>query len=281
VEGAALDLSHWRGNRTPAALKADTSTGIALRFLRCAEAACWSGAPVVNNHFDTDGVLSCWALMAGDEALRRERLLVAAAEAGDFSEWPEDPRGIQLDAAIVGIGEKAGDEGAAYAAAFRALPELLDEIALREDLWGAAWAAIQEAMRDVNAGRVEASVLAGVGVVRHPEGRAEIPGPVIARLLLDRCRRYLLAFAQPRGRWRYRYELPRYAWAETVTRPSLELPDAAALVRVLGAGWKAAEAVPGGTAVLETVEEIDTDPESVVAALESHDPAYALPTRRA
>src|SRR5215510_16596496 len=84
VPGAALDLSHWEGNRTPRELAADTSTEIALRFVASARAADWRDAVVVNNHFDTDGVLSVWTLLAPAEAQARRALLVAAAAAGDF-----------------------------------------------------------------------------------------------------------------------------------------------------------------------------------------------------
>src|SRR5262249_2591290 len=101
VPGAALDLTHWQGNHTPAQYKADTSTEIALRFVASPEAAeRWAGAVVVNNHFDTDGILSAWILLDSDRAMAHRDLLVAAAEAGDFDEWPALGRGLWLDAAI-------------------------------------------------------------------------------------------------------------------------------------------------------------------------------------
>jgi len=67
----SLHFSHWQGNETPAQLKADTSTEIALNLV---------GAPnkdeltrgielVTNNHFDTDGVLSVWTVLTGERAL--------------------------------------------------------------------------------------------------------------------------------------------------------------------------------------------------------------------
>jgi hypothetical protein len=94
VTGAALDLTHWQGNRTPRRYKADTSTEIALNFVSSAEAAGqWADAVVVNNHFDTDGVLSVWVLLEPERAAACRDLLVAAAEAGDFDEWPALERG--------------------------------------------------------------------------------------------------------------------------------------------------------------------------------------------
>src|SRR4051812_47490620 len=85
VGGDTLHLSHWAGNRTPRELKADTSVEIALRYSAAArddgrrdDAAC-----VVNNHFDTDGVLAVWALLEPERAAEHRGLIVAAAEAGD------------------------------------------------------------------------------------------------------------------------------------------------------------------------------------------------------
>ena len=84
-----LDLTHWQGNRTPSRYKADTSTEIALNFVGSPEASSeWADAVVVNNHFDTDGLLSIWVLLDPEEAMARRDLLIAAAEAGDFDEWP-------------------------------------------------------------------------------------------------------------------------------------------------------------------------------------------------
>ena len=97
VPGAALDLTHWRGNRTPAEFRADTSTEIALKFAASAEAARWADAVVVNNHFDTDGLLSAWALLEPSQAAASRDLLIAAAEAGDFDEWPALDAGLRLD----------------------------------------------------------------------------------------------------------------------------------------------------------------------------------------
>ena len=94
VPGASLDLTHWQGNRTPSRYKADTSTEIALNFVRSPEAVeQWADAVVVNNHFDTDGLLSIWTLLDPEPAIANRELLVAAAEAGDFDEWPQLERG--------------------------------------------------------------------------------------------------------------------------------------------------------------------------------------------
>jgi len=84
----AVHFSHWKGNRTPASLKADTSTEIALNLVAAPDREeLTQGIDLVtNNHFDTDGVLSVWTVLIGERALDLRAQLIAAAEAGDFSE---------------------------------------------------------------------------------------------------------------------------------------------------------------------------------------------------
>ncbi len=136
VPGAALDLTHWRGNRTPREFKADTSTEIALKFVASAETARWAGAVVVNNHFDTDGILSAWTLLEPDLALANRDLLIAAAEAGDFDEWPGLDDGLRLDAAIRALSASSRDDAAAYEEILPRLNDLIHHLDDRRDLWG-------------------------------------------------------------------------------------------------------------------------------------------------
>src|SRR5438094_7470869 len=84
----AINFSHWNGNQTPASVKADTSTEIALNLVsaRNREELTQGIDLVTNNHFDTDGVLSVWTVLTGERALELRDQLIAAAEAGDFSE---------------------------------------------------------------------------------------------------------------------------------------------------------------------------------------------------
>src|ERR687895_1688108 len=83
----AIHFSHWNGNETPAAVKADTSTEIALNVVAAANRDHLTRGIdlVTNNHFDTDGTLSVWTMLTGERALGYRDLLIAAAEAGDFS----------------------------------------------------------------------------------------------------------------------------------------------------------------------------------------------------
>src|SRR5467141_1695293 len=90
--GNAVHFSHWKGNETPASVKADTSTEIALNLVAAPNREELTGGIdlVTNNHFDTDGVLSVWTVLTGERALELRGKLIAAAEAGDFSEFTNE-----------------------------------------------------------------------------------------------------------------------------------------------------------------------------------------------
>ena len=107
VDGAwgaeGLNLSHWPGNTTPSDLVHELSTGCALRFAELAqteriERAAGAKA-IVNNHFDTDGVLALFATRHPELALEFGSSLLEAAAAGDFFQVPSE-RGLALDALI-------------------------------------------------------------------------------------------------------------------------------------------------------------------------------------
>ena len=273
VPGAALDLTHWRGNKTPRPFKADTSTEIALNFVAApeSESDAWSGAVVVNNHFDTDGVLSCWVVLEPEFTREHRDLLIAAAEAGDFDEWPALDRGLWLDAAIRALAGRADDDAEAYAIVLAQLRELLPALDDRSDLWGAEWDQLQRAQQALDSGALRIEHRGAVGLVQHAPGQAEIPGPLLARKLLPISRRYLLAFEQGDGTFSYRYERPRYAWAETVRRPPCPAPDAPAIAHALGPDWTVDD-LPGMTGIVQTCCPVTASPETVLAHLDSIDP---------
>jgi hypothetical protein len=275
VDGAGLHLTHWRGNRTPAALKADTSTEIALRFVDSTLAPAWADAPVLNNHFDTDGVLSVWTLLHPEAARARRALLVAAAEAGDFDAWPAERRGLWVDAALRAVASTCADEAAAYDRALAVLPQLLDEIDRHHDLWGPEWEAIEAAERGLETGGLMADRLGGLGIVHHKPGTAEIPAPLLARELGLDCRRYLLVFERDAG-LDYRYELPHWTWADTVLRPQMAPPEAAALLAALGPDWTADDPA-GMTDVVHTRQPVSCAPDALVRTLLEHDPELGHP----
>src|SRR5918998_483896 len=99
----SIHFSHWEGNQTPDEVKADTSTEIALNLVASPERErLTEGIELVtNNHFDTDGVLSVWTVLAGERALPLRDKLIAAAEAGDFSEYSSED-GVRASLLIQG-----------------------------------------------------------------------------------------------------------------------------------------------------------------------------------
>jgi hypothetical protein len=267
VPGAALDLTHWQGNHTPHQYKADTSTEIALNFAGSLESGeQWANAVIVNNHFDTDGVLSAWVLLEPNQALAHRTLLVAAAESGDFDEWPAHDRGLWLDAAIRQLASGAADDEAAYHLVLPQLPELIDHVHERRDLWGREWDDLQAAVAALESGGLRAQRMDQIGVMIHAIGQPEVPGALLARRFLPAARRYLLAFARVGGRYDYRYERPHYAWADTVIRPVLPQPDAGALAKSLGPDWTD-EGLPGMTGIIRTGRPVDEQPDALAGRL--------------
>jgi hypothetical protein len=272
VAGASLDLTHWQGNRTPRRYKADTSTEIALNFVSSAEAAGqWADAVVVNNHFDTDGILAIWTLLEPERALASRDLLVAAAEAGDFDEWPAFERGLWLDAAVRSLAAGASGDAAAYQVVLRQLPDLIRNLDERRDLWEREWNDLQAAVAALESGRLVADRHDSIAIMLHRPGQPEAPGPLLARRFLPGARRYLLAFERDGGRFDYRYERPHYAWADTVVRPTLAAPDVAALAAALGTHWTS-DGLPGMTGIIQTVRPVSDSPDAVCRKLASLDP---------
>jgi hypothetical protein len=267
VPGARLDLSHWARNRTPAHLKADTSVEIALRFLE--ERSDHDVSIVTNNHFDTDGVLAVWTLLSPANARRHADTIVAAAVAGDFDEWPSSDRGLMLDFAIASLA--AGlDDARAYRQVVPALDDLIDRIDAREDLFGPAYQSLLDRGLDIERGRIGIERAGRVAVIHHGGGVEELPGPWIARHVGPGVDRVLLAF-ETGGGFDYRYELPRWAWADTVVRPKLRAPRRGPIRRSLGAAWtiKGKRGLVGLAFTAHPICERPLDVAERLAALES------------
>lgn len=137
VDGAwgqrGLNLSHWPGNTTPAALKHDLSTGCALAFARLSKAEREELArgcvAIANNHYDTDGVCALFAVRHPERALPHERALLAAAEAGDLFRFP-DERAFAIDRIV---GALVDPERSPWRARFAGLADLArHELVVRE-----------------------------------------------------------------------------------------------------------------------------------------------------
>jgi hypothetical protein len=271
VDGA-LHLSHWEGNETPEELRADTSTEIALNFAAWPRRAEWArGVEVVtNNHFDADGVLSVWSVLNGGRALGLRGELVSAAEAGDFSEFPNE-NAVRVSILLQGgdnpfvpgvnsplVEHLAGggrvDEGRAYELVLPEVESVLTRTGEYEPLWREGWAWIERTLESFARGdsRVyedEASRLSVVTLARDLYGPGGFdpgrqPAPYTAVAHHARGELFLVATPLNDG-WGYRIDYPYYSWAETRTRPRVARRNLSGLVgrlNVLERGrgvWKA------------------------------------------
>ena len=81
--GTVLTLSHWPKSGTPADLKRDTSAQIVFAYLDAPDR--YARADLVsNNHFDEDGLVGIFTLVARATAEKHRDLLMDVASAGDF-----------------------------------------------------------------------------------------------------------------------------------------------------------------------------------------------------
>jgi hypothetical protein len=255
----SIHFSHWEGNSTPIEVKADTSTEIALNLVASPNrAALTQGIELVtNNHFDTDGALSCWTVLTGERALAYRDLLISAAEAGDFSEYSSDD-GVRVSITIQGsdqaspnnddgsplarllAGEEVDDDARAYDLVLPRVEHLLTHIDEYETLWRAGWESVVAAVESFEKGKstvVEQSDLsvitlapelfdgAGFSPTRHS-------APYTAISKFARGKLFLIAIPNGSG-WFYRIDYPYYSWAETVVRPHVARRDLAPALQLL------------------------------------------------
>lgn len=238
----SIHFSHWEGNTTPAEVKADTSTEIVLNLVASSRRAELTQDIdlVVNNHFDTDGVLSVWTVLNGERALEFRDLLISAAEAGDFSEHSSDD-GVKVSIAIQGLNQAGSDnDDASPLASFLAgqpvdddsrsyelvLPEverLLSDVNAYESLWRDGWNNVALALESFARGDSR--------VVEHEDSRISLitlaPGLRESLMAVSKHARgemFLIATAA-NGGWSYRLDYPYYSWAETVVRPMIARRD--------------------------------------------------------
>jgi len=255
----SIHFSHWEGNSTPTEVKADTSTEIALNLVASANRATLTQGIelVTNNHFDTDGALSCWTVLTGERALAYRDLLISAAEAGDFSEYSSDD-GVRVSIAIQGsdqaspnnddgsplarllAGEEVDDDARAYDLVLPKLEHLLTHINEYEPLWREGWDSVVAAIESFEKGKSKVVEHSDISVVTlAPElfdgtgfspTRHSAPYTAISKF----CKGSLFLIAIPSGSgWFYRIDYPYYSWAETVVRPHVPRRDLTAALQLL------------------------------------------------
>lgn len=252
----AIHFSHWHGNETPESVKADTSTETVLNVVAAPNRAELTRSIdlVTNNHFDTDGVLSVWAMLAGERALDLRDRLIAAAEAGDFSEFssvdgvrasiviqgsdsPTDKSGSPLARMLAG--KPIMNEAQEYVLVLPYVEQVIKRTDEYEDLWRESWKRIETALDSFAKGssHVEEDREARLStVVLAPEifgtsgfDPVEHSAPFTA--ISHHARGELFLIATPlNGGWSYRIDYPYYSWAETVVRPRIERRDFGELI---------------------------------------------------
>jgi hypothetical protein len=255
----SIHFSHWEGNRTPPEVKADTSTEIALNLVASPNrAALTNGIEVVtNNHFDTDGTLSVWAVLTGERALEYRDLLIAAAEAGDFSEHSSDD-GVRVSIAIQGAdqaspnndtgsplarliaGENVDDDARAYDLVLPRVEHLLTHIDEYESLWREGWESVAAAIESFERGESKVFTEGKISLVtlapRLFDGAGFSPtrhsAPYTAISKFAKGELFLIAIPTDSG-WFYRLDYPYYSWAETVVRPHVQRRDLTAVLQLL------------------------------------------------
>jgi hypothetical protein len=257
--GNAIHFSHWHGNETPESVKADTSTEIALNVVSAPNRdELTRGIDLVtNNHFDTDGVLSVWTMLNGDRALGLRDQLIAAAEAGDFSELSTED-GVRASIVIQGsdspsdnsgsplarqlAGENVDDEDRAYDLVLPHVERIITQTNEYESLWCDAWKRIASALDSFAKGKsrvdedsaLKLSVVTLAPEIFSPSGfdptRHTAPFTAISRNASGE----LFLIATPSGPgWFYRLDYPYYSWAETVVRSRIPRRDFTSLVTAL------------------------------------------------
>ena len=254
----SIHFSHWQGNETPAEVKADTSTEIALNLVTSPERERLTRGIelVTNNHFDTDGVLSIWTVLTGARAAELKEKLISAAEAGDFSEMTSED-GVRASITIQGS-DQAGndnqegsplaqflnggepvDDAKAYELVLPKVEHVLTNTDAYEHLWSAGWKQIATAIESFEKGTSTSKEFPGASMtlitlspsIFGPNGfdPKQHGAPVTAISRYAQGELFLIATPYQNG-WSYRFDYPYYSWAETVVRPRIERRDLTALL---------------------------------------------------
>jgi hypothetical protein len=254
----SVHLSHWQGNETPAEVKADTSTEIALNVIASPNKnELTQGIELVtNNHFDTDGVLSVWTMLNGERALELRDKLIPAAEAGDFSEFTKE-NAIRVSIAIQGsdqpitagdggsplarqlAGAAVDDDARAYELVLPKVERLLTRTDEYENLWRRPWQQIETSINSFERGASSVEEFADArlslitiardvfGASGFDPARHAAPFTAISRYAKGQL--FLIAIPYQNG-WAYRIDYPYYSWAETIVRPRIERRNFAPLL---------------------------------------------------
>ncbi len=271
VAGCAATYSHWQGEHvTPAALLADTSTGMAVLAAR--DPARWLApyAWVCNNHVDADGILSMIACCRPELAAAHGAHLIAAAECGDFTHWRgEAALDLALRVHALMRAEREGGAGWEQRALDHALREADALVAgewpgaaMRADAIGTVFTGLRwligqwfaapgprAAPRPPMRGRLAA--VAWPRVHGHAadhfawldDPRAD-DLPLLSLAIAIPVDAFQLLMERQEDGMVVRLDAPRHSWARTVALPAVAWPDLSAVAAELAArepeaGWVA------------------------------------------
>jgi hypothetical protein len=231
---AALQLSHWPGNRTPAGWKRDLGVEMAFAFVASDERARFDAA--TNDHHDADGVLSLFVALEPERAAPHRARFERAAAFSDFQQG-EDEEALKLAAVLDGLAHspasplagKLADlaEPEALAAltehALAMLPGLPGELERHRELWEDELGWFQVTRDAVRAGEVALTELPGARLTVVEWDAEAHPAAVDAS-----CRGDLVLHAiEGAEGYHYRADWRGWAWADTVSeaRPRIRALD--------------------------------------------------------
>lgn len=234
TDGAAT-WSHWDGApRPPTPWIADTATEQVLRAL-ADDPTVFAGFDVVaNDHIDADGLLSLACACIGPAVLPHADLLIAAAEAGDFTAWTGEA-GLRL--AWV-LHRRIGQGGPGQGILDEVTASLDDLIVRSATAHGESFRHAAEVRARIQArdgftveklGDLVSILWAGAGDHAWDQFNA-VPTPT-EPLPLWSCEGlwegtcFHLHGEQVAGGIRYVAYAPFHSWAETVVRPRVARPD--------------------------------------------------------
>src|SRR5262249_24454521 len=191
------------------------------------------------------GVLSVWAMLSGDRALSLREKLIAAAEAGDFSEF-SSVDGVRASIVIQGsdspidksgspvarqvAGHAITDEAEQYVFVLPHIEDVIEHTDQYEPLWRESWARIDTALDSFAKGesRVDEDLVNKISLVTlasavFGQGGFDPPADVAPFTAISHyARGNLFVIATPLNNgWAYRVDYPYYSWAETIVRPSI------------------------------------------------------------
>ena len=245
----SFHLSHWAGNETPAALKADTSTEIALNFIADPYyKTLFPNANILtNNHFDTDGLLSVFTLLYPQKAEPIAKTLIETSEACDFSSFSSE-YGVQINLLINELchseespfrkqwKSSSGPKEAIY---YKTLIQELPDLIKRKDDYSSLW----RGKFDKIVASMEMFEKRAVWVEEYRDEKLTVivdntkPAPQAVDYY---CKGdAFLVVHENKGKYSYDLSYRYYSWADTVRRPAISKPPTTHLAEYLNKHEKA------------------------------------------